>query len=214
MTRIVKHEEKIPKILHIIANPKKEEKSFSRKLAKEFLEEYSKHHPKDEIKTLNLYDVNVPYLKEIDLEATEVEQGQNLTKEEERKMQLKDNFIGQLKNADKIIVTFPMWNFSIPAILKAYIDHIIVAGKTFQYGPKGPEGLLKNKKICFISASGSDYSKMPEMEMATKYLKTIFGFIGITEQIEITMGGVAITQGFEERWNKTVKEAKEKAKSF
>jgi FMN-dependent NADH-azoreductase len=201
------------KILHIIANPKKEEESYSRKLAKKFIEEYTKHHQKDEIETLNLYDVNVPYIDEVDLQATVVKQGKNLTKEEEEKIQLKDKFIAQLKNANKIIVTFPMWNFSIPAILKAYIDHIVVAGKTFQYGSKGPEGLLRNKKICFISASGGDYSKMPEMDMATKYLKTIFGFIGIAEQIEVKISGVAVTQGFEERW-KAVKEAKEMAKKF
>ncbi len=201
------------KILHIIANPKKDKNSYSEKLAKEFLEEYKKYNSKDKIEILNLYDENIPYLNETDLN-TMMKKEEDFTKEEKQKMQLKEKFIAQLKNTDKIIITFPMWNFGIPAILKAYIDHIVIAGKTFQYGAKGPEGLLKNKKICFISASGGDYSKMPEMDMATNYLKVIFRFIGIAEQIETKISGIGIPDNFEERWNKVVEETKNKAKKF
>ena len=98
--------------------------------------------------------------------------------------------------------------------LKAYIDQVVVAGKIFQYTNKGPEGLLKNKKACFISASGGDYSKMPEMDMSIRYLKTIFGFMGIQDQIEMKISSVAVTENFDERWKDAVEEAKRKAKKF
>ena len=71
-----------------------------------------------------------------------------------------------------------MWNFSFPAILKAYMDNIIVTGKTFKYTENGPIGLLKNKKMVHIQASGGIYTDSP-FELSDKYLRALFGFIGI-----------------------------------
>ncbi len=202
------------KILHIIANPKKEEESYSRRLAKEFLKEYTKNHSEDVIETLNLYKTDIPYLDSLDLQASIYKGGQNLTEEEQKKMSFKEKLIDQLMSADKIIVTTPFWNLGIPAILKGYIDHIVVAGKTFKYGAKGPEGLITGKKICFIMARGGDYGNMPDLEYGIRYLKTIFGFIGITDQIEITFDNASKTEKLEERFEEAITEVKAKTRKF
>ncbi len=201
------------KILHIIANPKKKG-SQSREIARKFLEEYKKLHPEDGVETLDLYDVEMPYVESTDMNALFVKQGKNLNKEEKERMKFKEKLITQFLSANKIIITSPMWNFGIPAILKSYIDHIVVAGRTFQYGPNGPEGLVKDKKICFIMSRGGNYENMQEIELQGKYLRTIFGFLGIKDQIEIVFEGTARTEGLEERKKKVIKEAKEKAANF
>lgn len=73
-----------------------------------------------------------------------------------------------------------MWNLSIPAILKAYIDYVSVTGITFKYTAEGPVGLLKDKKAVHIVSRGGEYANAP-YEMGDRYLRTILGFFGISE---------------------------------
>ncbi len=77
---------------------------------------------------------------------------------------------------------FPLWNLTIPAVLHTYIDYLNRAGKTFKYTPEGPVGLIGNKKIALLNASGGVYSTGPaaEMEMAVKYVASMMGFFGAT----------------------------------
>ena len=86
--------------------------------------------------------------------------------------------------ADVIIVGAPMYNFSIPTQLKAWIDRIAVAGKTFRYTEKGPEGLAKGKKVIVISARGGMYgagSPAAALDFQENYLRGVFGFLGVTD---------------------------------
>lgn len=86
--------------------------------------------------------------------------------------------------ADVIVVGAPMYNFSIPTQLKAWIDRIAVAGKTFRYTEKGPEGLAKGKKIIVISARGGMYgagSPAAALDFQENYLRGVFGFLGVTD---------------------------------
>jgi FMN-dependent NADH-azoreductase len=88
--------------------------------------------------------------------------------------------------ADVIVVGAPMYNFSIPSQLKAWIDRIAVAGKTFRYTEKGPEGLAKGKKVIVVSARGGIYSDgapAAALDFQENYLRGVFGFVGI-EDIE------------------------------
>ena len=88
--------------------------------------------------------------------------------------------------ADTIILGVPMYNFSLPSQLKAWIDRVAVAGKTFRYTAEGPEGLAKGKKIIVVSTRGGHYSAGPAavMDHQESYLKAVLGFLGITD-IEI-----------------------------
>ena len=85
--------------------------------------------------------------------------------------------------ADTIVIGAPMYNFSIPSNLKAWIDRIAVAGKTFQYGANGPEGLAGAKKVIVVSTRGGLYSEGPAaiMDHQESYLRTVFGFMGVTD---------------------------------
>jgi FMN-dependent NADH-azoreductase len=88
--------------------------------------------------------------------------------------------------ADTIVIGAPMYNFSIPSQLKAWIDRIAIAGKTFRYGPSGPEGLAGGRRIVIASSRGGRYAEGPAagMDFQESYLRAVFGFLGITE-IEI-----------------------------
>ena len=88
--------------------------------------------------------------------------------------------------ADTVVLGVPMYNFSLPSQLKAWIDRVAVAGKTFRYTAEGPEGLAKGKKIIVISTRGGHYSAGPAavMDHQESYLKTVLGFLGVTD-IEI-----------------------------
>lgn len=91
-----------------------------------------------------------------------------------------DELIAELETADTIVIGVPVYNFAIPAALKAWVDLIARARRTFRYTETGPEGLLKGKKAYLVVASGgvpvgSDY------DFATGYLRHVLGFVGITD---------------------------------
>ncbi len=82
--------------------------------------------------------------------------------------------------ADTIVIAAPIYNFSVPAALKAWIDQICVAGRTFSYSEEGPKPLLKDKKAYVVYTSGGVPMGSP-VDFVTPYLKTVLGFIGITD---------------------------------
>jgi FMN-dependent NADH-azoreductase len=98
-------------------------------------------------------------------------------------VKLSDQLIEQLFAADYIVIGAPMYNFSVPSQLKAWIDYICRANKTFKYSDKGPEGLLKGKHAVIVTASGGVYSEGPmeSFDHVSPYLKQVLGFIGITD---------------------------------
>jgi FMN-dependent NADH-azoreductase len=102
-----------------------------------------------------------------------------------------DEFLG----ADIVIIGAPMYNFGIPSQLKAWIDRIAVAGKTFRYGAAGPEGLSGNKRVIIAISRGGLYGPgMPAaaFEHVESYLRGVFGFIGVTDLEIVVAEGLAI----------------------
>lgn len=116
-----------------------------------------------------------------------------------RAIALSDELVAELVAADEIIVATPMYNFAVPAALKAWIDHVVRAGKTFRYTAAGrPEGLLAGKKALAIIASGGKYKDpgLVALDHELPYLRFIFGFMGITDVQFIQAGGTApVAQG-------------------
>lgn len=104
-------------------------------------------------------------------------------------------FIDDLFAADIIVIGAPMYNFSIPSQLKAWIDRVCVAGRTFQYGANGPEGLLpKGKKVFIASSRGGFYtgdSPAAFLEHQETYLKGVLAFIGLTDVTFIRAEGLS-----------------------
>lgn len=102
------------------------------------------------------------------------------TPEQASKLTLSDELIDELREADVIVVTAPIYNFSVPSVLKAWIDQVCRAGLTFRYTPQGPQGLLENRPVYLAMASGG----VPfgsAVDFASGYLKQVFRFIGIDD---------------------------------
>lgn len=100
--------------------------------------------------------------------------------EQRMKLALSDTLVSELRTADTIVIGSPIYNFSVPAALKAWVDLIARARETFRYTETGAEGLLKDKKAYVIVASGG--TKVgSEIDFAATYLKHVLGFVGITD---------------------------------
>ena len=95
--------------------------------------------------------------------------------------------------ADVIVLGAPMYNFGIPSTLKAWIDRIAVAGKTFRYTANGPEGLVKGKKLIVASARGSAFGDANPADFQEPYLRQVFGFLGVTDVQFVRAEGVGLS---------------------
>ncbi|PHV09671.1 FMN-dependent NADH-azoreductase [Chitinimonas sp. BJB300] len=105
---------------------------------------------------------------------------------------LSDNVLNEFLAADAIIIGAPMYNFSIPSQLKAWIDRVTVAGKTFRYGANGPEGLAGGKKVVIVSTAGGMHAGQPTAAAHDDYLKFVLGFVGITDITVIHAHGLSM----------------------
>ena len=106
-----------------------------------------------------------------------------------------ESVMDELLAADVIVIGAPMYNFSIPSQLKAWIDRISVAGKTFRYTESGPQGLIDGKRVIVVSSRGGVYSSGPAagMDFQETYLRTLFGFLGVTDVEFIRAEGVNVS---------------------
>jgi len=93
--------------------------------------------------------------------------------------------------AETVVIGAPMYNFTVPSQLKAWIDRILVAGKTFRYGANGPEGLAGDKRVIIAVSRGGFYDDGNAFEHAKSYLQAAFGLIGITPEF-VTADGIAV----------------------
>jgi FMN-dependent NADH-azoreductase len=116
-----------------------------------------------------------------------------LTSAQKSTLALSDELLAEIFAADTIVFAAAMINFGIPSGLKAYIDYVVRPGIAFRYGEKGPEGLIKGKKVYLVVARGGKYSEGPMQayNFQDTYLKAAFGFIGITDVEVIVVEGVA-----------------------
>lgn len=165
------------KVLYIKANAKPDEDSRTSRVSNGFVEEYKRSHPEDEVITLDLYKENIGFLTEEDVALHNVEPGQG-------KNHPVLKYAYQFLETDKVIISAPFWNLSFPAILKAYLDYITVGGITFQYTSQGPVGMCcDGKKVIHFVTRGGEYSQEPlsSFELGDRYLRTIFGFLGIQD---------------------------------
>jgi FMN-dependent NADH-azoreductase len=99
-------------------------------------------------------------------------------------VQLNEAILNEFLAADVVVIGAPMYNFTVPTQLKAWIDQICVAGVTFRYSEKGPEGLAKGKRVVIVSTAGGKHAGSSTGVGHEDYLKVVFGFLGISE-IEI-----------------------------
>lgn len=212
---------KMSKVLYVTANPKTKETSFSLAVGSEFLEAYKVANPKDEIIMLDLYKIDIPLIDEVVFSAWgKLGSGvsfDKLTSEEQSKVGTMNNLLEQFLGADKYVFVTPLWNFTIPPMMKAYLDNLCIVNKTFKYTENGPVGLLGDKKAVHIQARGGVYSSGPaaDYELGDRYINTVLGFIGITDKQSIIVEGMnAMPDKAEEIKKNAIIKAKEVAEKF
>jgi FMN-dependent NADH-azoreductase len=108
---------------------------------------------------------------------------------------LSETLTREVEEAETIVIAAPMYNFSIPSTLKAWIDHIARAGRTFRYTANGPEGLLKGKKVFVVTGRGGVYtgeSAFRAFDFQEPYLRGVLGFLGLTDVTFVHIEGLAL----------------------
>src|SRR6267142_6568126 len=156
--------------------------SVSRRLTARFAEEWRKNHPHGKVTHRDLAATKLPLITD-DWGATYAE-GTKLTAAQKLYLATSDELIEELQAADTVVIGAPMYNFSISAPLKAWIDQIVRLGKTVTYGPNGPQGLLSKKKVVVITSRGGAYEKGTAKEaydFQEPYLRYVLGFMGLTD---------------------------------
>jgi FMN-dependent NADH-azoreductase len=201
----------VAKVLYIKANPKSDEQSRTFRLSGSFITAYRQNNPGDEIITHDLYQEDVKPLSAGDLQTVFGPKDADSANHPVLK------YAYEFKASDKIIIAAPMWNLSFPSILKSYLDYITVTGITFHYTEQGPVGLCQGKKAVHIVTRGGAYSEGAgaAYEMGDRYLRTTFGFLGITDFTTIAAEQLDII-GFDVQGelSKKMQEAEEKARTF
>src|SRR6202795_1382100 len=165
--------------------------SISRKLTTKFAEIWLQTHPEGTVIERDLTTLNLPVVDASWVGAAHTPESSR-TVAQSKALAASDSLINDLEQADEYVFGVPMHNFSIPSTLKLWIDQVVRVGKTVAYTAAGREGLLKGKKATLLMASGGVYdqgSAAESLNFATPYLRTIFGFIGITDVNFIAAGG-------------------------
>ena len=180
------------KILHINSSVRNQG-SLSRQLTAEFLAKWKAANPSDIVIERDLAANPVPHLTEQMMGAffTPAEQR---TPAQAQTVQISDALVDELLAADVIVIGAPMYNFSVSSTLKAWIDHVARAGRTFQYTATGPVGLVTGKKVFIVTATGGVYSDGPAKayDFLGTYLRSVLGFIGMTDVTFVQAEGLAM----------------------
>jgi len=166
------------KLLHVDSSAR--HSSVSRKLTARFAQEWKKHHPEGEVIYRDLSTTALPPITD-DWGATYVDES-TLTPAHRSYLSTSDTLIEELRAADTVVIGAPMYNFSISSLLKAWIDQIVRRGKTVNFGPEGPRGLLGGKDVVVITSRGGSFEKgspTASFDFQEPYLRAILGFIGL-----------------------------------
>lgn len=179
----------------LVTSSARGEKSLSTLLAKEIFNKISFKYPNYNLIERNLVNLNIPHLDDTFLQSYQ-STDEYIGIKNPNAIKFINKSIDEVKAADIIIIAFPYYNFSIPSCLKAWLDHIIRAHKTFQYKNGQSIGLLQNKKVYLSISSGGVYTSNEEKhkDFAEPYLRFILDFIGITDVTTFRIEGTALSK--------------------
>ena len=176
-------------ILQINSSARREA-SHSTRLANRIVERLRDADPEAALTVRDLNHTPQPVLDEVALGAL-FTPADLRTPEQAARVALDDALIAELKAADVVVLGVPMYNFGVPSQLKNWIDAISRAGVTFRYTEKGPEGLVKGKTVYVALTRGGKYRNTPA-DTQVPYLKTVLGFLGMTDVHFVYAEGLAL----------------------
>jgi FMN-dependent NADH-azoreductase len=175
------------KLLVVETSPRGDH-SISRTMTRRFIAEWQAAHPDGEIVDRDLMETDLPFVTAPWLQAYFTPPEQHSTEMKEA-LRLSDELVGEILAADHIVIATPVYNYNVPAALKAWVDHIVRKGLTL--GPDG-SGRVTGKKATVLLASGGVYtegSPIRDRDIATQYLRLILEVIGITDVTVVAGGG-------------------------
>lgn len=171
-----------PTLLHLDASPRGD-RSHSRKLGQEFVSAWQARHTAGRVVNRDLGRTPPPFVTEAWIEGALTPPAGHSPAASEA-LAISDRFVNELLSADELLITTPIYNLSVPANLKAWIDQIVRFGRTFAKTDTGFAGLVTGKRVTVLVASGSDFrpaSPFGGYNFLEPYLRAVLGFIGITE---------------------------------
>lgn len=186
----------MPTLLHINASPRGDH-SISRQLSSDAVQHWRHKNPGGAVIERDLTKSDLSFV-DLDWIMGAFTPPEHHGENHRKALAISDELIGELLQADLVVIGTPMYNFAIPAVLKAWVDHIVRAGKTFSYGPSGPQGLAGGRKVVVAVASGGVFegTALEPYNYEIPYLRHILGFIGMTDVTFIQAGGtMAVAQG-------------------
>jgi FMN-dependent NADH-azoreductase len=187
----------MPKLLHIDSSPLYGQ-SVSRQLTDAFVTQWKSSHPDGTVVYRDLNAMQIPPINAEWVGAVYTPEAAR-TSQQKQLLSLSDSLLAELEQADEYVFGVPMHNFGVPSVLKLWIDQIARVGKTFSYADGKPKGLIIGKKATFIVATGGIYdaqTQMASFNFVEPYLRSLFGFLGLTDVTFLTAGGtMALNHG-------------------
>lgn len=159
-------------------------------LASRFVDKWQKRHPDGRVVVRDLAASPVPHLTAERFQAFQVAPQERSARQAELVTE-SDQLIAELEAADIVVFGLPMYNFGIPSTLKAWIDHVARAGKTFKYTPTGPVGLLADRPVVLFAARGGQYRGTPR-DTQSAYMAHFLNFVGIRDIEFVYAEGLAM----------------------
>ena len=167
--------------------------SYSHQFAGHVVADLKLRHPEARLVVRDLAREPLPHIDEAFVNAIRLPAEKRSPAQSEA-IAVSDALVDELLAADVLVLAVPMYNFGVPSSLKAWIDRVVRAGRTFGYTEKGPQGLATGKKAVVVLARGGVYSDGPmkPLDFQESYLRSVLGFIGITNVKVVRVEGVAM----------------------
>ena len=181
----------------IIESSARQQDSISRQLTRQFISHWQAAHPADRITLRDVALNPVPHL-DANLLGGWMKSAEQRNDDEQVSLDRSDELTDELLAADVLVMAAPMYNFSIPSTLKAWLDHVLRAGVTFKYTATGPQGLLTGKRAIVLTARGGIHAGATS-DHQEPYLRQVMAFIGIHDVTFIHAEGVNLGAQFQEK---------------
>ena len=176
-------------ILHITSSSRGSA-SYSNRVAGQVLDELNRRNPGASVTVRDLAREPLPHIGDDFVAATRSPEGPQ-TERQRALLAQSDALVDELLAADLVVIAAPMINFTIPSTLKAWIDQVARPGRTFSYTAKGPQGLVTGKQVILVAARGGVYAQAPALDFQLPYLKSVLGFLGMTDVTVLEVEGTA-----------------------
>jgi FMN-dependent NADH-azoreductase len=184
---------RVSRILHIESSARLGDDSYSRRFASALVARLRAAHSGAAVMLRDLAAEPLPHVDAAFVAAMFTPEAER-TPAQHAAMALSEMLVAELEAADAVVIGAPMYNYSVPSALKAWIDHVVRARRTFRHTPEGPVGLLRDRLVHVVTASGGLYGEGPgaAVDFFAPYLRTVLGKVGLKDVRVLRVEGLAL----------------------